>query len=717
MSRLFFAPFSLILGLAGSSFAAPILTCNEAAVAPVVRGEGITERAGDLVFDCSGGPANGTISGNLSIFLNVNVTNRASNGVVSGVVLSVDTGSGPQILNINPILGSPSNLIFNGLSFALSSSGEATLRIANIRVAANQLNLAPNTPIQAFIAFNSSLVVFDRTQFDLAQPVRGLYAGSSTNLICATDGSPLPDNIASFAAFLSSKAAFASTRLTEGFADAFNSLKDPQGLNADTGTRFLITYSGLPAGAQLFVPNVVAGSDAITPTSAGDLGIPASGGKYAPGGVGSLLLVRVDGADANGAGGTLVYTPGPPGSGTVSFDAMGQLTVDNGVGYAVYEVVDDNPNLQESAQFPTYLGLAPFSGQAVVTTETVSLAPISTVTTATAKDPIPRFQAVPPPDDCNIIGDCNATYYPKLVVNTTPLNFVAQVGGGNQVAYVQVNNRGGGHMVWAATVSYTNGSDWIKLDPSSDIDNATIFVEVMPGNLAVGTYQAVITVNAGPHGGSMDVPVTLVVNPAAGPPPPTVTNVINAATYAPAPAVPGSILSLIGKQLGGKDVKVSFDGFAGQVLYDGATQINVVVPSALANKTATQLVVTIDGSESVAQTLNVSSSDPGIFQGGVLNQDYKVNGSGRPAKPQSFLQIFATGMSGSGAITAKINDTVIDPPAYGGVAPGLSGVQQVNVQLPAGLSGTTANVKVCIGPAGAPDQAQCSPAVPVVISQ
>ena len=81
--------------------------------------------------------------------------------------------------------------------------------------------------------------------------------------------------------------------MTEGFADAFETRSGFHGLNADTGTRFFVNDSGFPAGASLFVPTVVASSDAVEPTAGGDFGPPASGGKYAPGGSGSLLLSLV----------------------------------------------------------------------------------------------------------------------------------------------------------------------------------------------------------------------------------------------------------------------------------------------------------------------------------------------------------------------------------------------------------------------------------------
>jgi len=63
-----------------------------------------------------------------------------------------------------------------------------------------------------------------------------------------------------------------------------------------------------------------------------------------------------------------------------------------------------------------------------------------------------------------------------------------------------------------------------------------------------------------------------------------------------------------------------------------------------------------------------------------------------------------------------VNGNVIDP-LFGGPAPGLVGVQQVNVQLPDSLMGGTAQVSVCGGVAGMPNQAACSPAVQVAISQ
>src|SRR5262249_6774 len=135
-----------------------------------------------------------------------------------------------------------------------------------------------------------------------------------------------------------------STRVTEGFASSFQ----PRGALENAGTRFIIKYTNVPAGIMLFVPDAIAGSDALQPTGGGDLGTPQAIGKYVPGS-NTLLLARLQGADANGNGGT-------PAS--VSFDSVTQLPITNGSTYVVYEVLDANATVLESAQFPTFVATA-----------------------------------------------------------------------------------------------------------------------------------------------------------------------------------------------------------------------------------------------------------------------------------------------------------------------------------------------------------------------
>ena len=506
MFRLLCLPLLFIFCFLGlnASRASAALVCDTFASPPVVRGEGIAERVGDIRLTCAGGPPNALFTTTLFFFLNVNATNRlvsADSSALTGLVLTADNGSGPQPIAAPATLIGPSSVVFGGFGFRLSSTGSVTLQLAGLRAAANELMFATNSSIQVTLASNpNTLLSVPSTQLIVGTPEHGLYSAFSSKIVCGTRGSPLAVNPDSFTSFLVSGSTFNSTRLTEGFPDAFGPLSAWQNLNADTGTRIIVNYSGLPAGARLFVPSVIAGSDAVRPTAAGDLGLTASGGQYAPGSSGSLLLSLVQFNDSNGAHGSPIYKPGAPGSGTVTFDAMSEVALYNGAGAAVYEVMDANPSLQESAQFPTFLSLPSFSGSAIETSETVSLAPLSTVETATVKDPLPRFEQVDVPPDCSIVGDCGAHYFPRLYVVESALNYSIPAGSSYQVNYIQVQNMSGGVMQWATSLKYLNGGSWLTVSPASGVGNSTIRLDATPGSLAPGTYNAILTIDAGPIG-------------------------------------------------------------------------------------------------------------------------------------------------------------------------------------------------------------------------
>jgi uncharacterized protein (TIGR03437 family) len=130
---------------------------------------------------------------------------------------------------------------------------------------------------------------------------------------------------------------------------------------------------------------------------------------------------------------------------------------------------------------------------------------------------------------------------------------------------------------------------------------------------------------------------------------------------------------------------------------------------------AAQVIVTVDGLVA-AQIVPLAIVAPGIFSGGVLNQDGTPNRVSNPAAPGSVLQIFATGLASarSGAISARLGDRVISPLNYAGPAPTVPGVQQVNLTIPTDLGATTASLSVC-AVASDPNQPVCSPAVAVYV--
>jgi uncharacterized protein (TIGR03437 family) len=675
-----------------SVVSAQSVLCVTSAVPPILRVEGLTERIGDISYSCTGSP-NGTLTANFSVAMAANITNTISSGnTLTGIVFTVDSGAGPQPVLVQPQLSAPNSLVFNGVPMTFSPQGSVSLRIAGIRINAGQFSL--DAPIIASLGINGAGVLLTVSQPIVGRTERGLYVSYSSALVCAQNGSPLPGTL-DFANLIAQGTAFATTRFTEGFADAFGPRTSADNFGGASGERILVTYSGLPSDARLFVPDAIAGSDALQPTAGGDYGLPAAGGVYAPGGDGTLLLARVAGANSAGAGGAPVFLP-PAGSTT--FNSVSEIFVVNGSAQVVYEVMDANPFAVETAQFPTFLGLAPDgSRNATTVSETVYFAPSSTVRTASTTEPIPRFTPLTPPQDCGIVGDCSARL-PQLYVDTTPIQFTAQSGSGVQQTYFTVRNDGAGFMHWTATVAYGNGSGWLTLDPYSGINNTSVRVFATTG-LAPGVYRATVTVLTGGASGGMDVtqsvPVTLTITSAPVPPVPTVSSVLNAASFLAVPVVPGSLTTLMGSNFGGKSVSATFDGLVARILFSNSTQINLLAPVDLGIKNSAVLIVTVDGASSTPLTVGVAPFEPAIFGGAILNQDSTVNGAGNGAAAGSIIAIWATGLSGVGLITGHIHDRDIPTPYYAGAAPGLIGVQQVNLAIPADLPAMTTEVYVC----------------------
>jgi len=661
-----------------------------------VRAEGLTERVADVILQCSGFQSGTAISDNLGLYFPVSVTNRIdNNSLTRDAVVSIDTGLGfvPTAV-AGQVAGS--RIVFNGVSFTVPASGNFNVRVSGVRLDMYQLGASAPQTVMANI---SSSLPMPQSQVTVASAQTAFFATlDDTGITCT--GSPQPSTL-TVANLFAAGTAFASTRISESFGNAFQ----PRAAGEDNGTRFVLNYSGFPANATLYLPDLVAGSDALVPTAGGDLGLPQAAGQYVPGS-GTLLLARVVGADATGAGGAPV--PVPAGPGAVTLNSVSTVALTGGAGFAVYEVVDAGTIVRESAQFPTFIGL-PQVTAAAVAQESVAPAPVSTVYTASTTAPIQRFAAVTPASDCALLGDCQAGYFPKLSVPTTPIQLTVVDGvETGQLGYITVHNDAGGLMLWTATITYQSGSGWLNLDNSSGQNGGSVRAFVNPKNLpaAAGTYAASILIDGGPMAGSVTVPVTLTVQVTAAPAPPasrvTVSAVINAATFAATPLVAGSLGTIKGSNLAGQVVVVTFDAVPALLLYDSPSQINLWVPAGLVGRTSAIMVVTVDGSASTPQTVALAPAGPSIFAGGVLNQDYSANGAGNAAAAGSILQIFATGIPPGATVAAQIGDRQNLVPLYAGPAPTLTGVQQVNVAVPDGLAAGSVPLILCATVAGQP---------------
>jgi uncharacterized protein (TIGR03437 family) len=656
-----------------------------------VRTEGLAERIGDIVLQCSGSNPGAVFSGNLAVFLPVSVTNRVnSNNITADANLDVDYGSGYASAGAVAMVNGQS-VGFNGFRITVPPNRAFTLRISGIRIAANRLPPAASpSPVQAML---SAPFPVNQVQLNVAFAQTGLYTNvNSAYIVCA--GSPLP-GVITFGNLLAAGTTFSSTRVTEGFPGSFV----PPQPGADSGTRFLLRYTGVPAGARLLLPDLVAGSTALTPTAAGDLGGTPSGGRYEPGS-GTLLLARVIGPDPTGAGGTVVTLPSGPDP--VSLEGVTEAPLQNGAGFAVYEVVDGNAAVRETAQFPVFVAMPRVTSEITAdATQRLTFAPVSNDDTASATAPVPRFADIAPALDCGVLGDCGASYFPKLGLEYYPVQFSVPAGERLDTTMgVWVRNLGGGVLNWAVSFAYENGSGWLAVDYASGVNAGYFRIFVKPQGLAPGVYRGSVVVNGGTFGGPQNIPITLTILPAAGGPAaaapvPAVSSVVNAATFEATPLVPGSLGALFGSNLAGAKLTLAFDGIPAGVLYAGKDQVYFQVPAALAGEPAADLVVTVDGASSAPRSVTLSPAWPSVFAHGVLNQDNSPNSEEFAEAAGRVLQVFVTGIPENASVLVQIAGRQGLVPQYAGVAPGLMGMQQVNVAVPDGAGSGAAPMVIC----------------------
>jgi uncharacterized protein (TIGR03437 family) len=233
---------------------------------------------------------------------------------------------------------------------------------------------------------------------------------------------------------------------------------------------------------------------------------------------------------------------------------------------------------------------------------------------------------------------------------------------------------------------------------------------------------------------------------AAGPAP-VIGSVTNAASYAAGVVSPGEMVVIYGTGLGPAQpagqalsssglvstqysanalMSVQFNGLAAPLINTSATAITAMVPYEITGSTA-QVTVSYQGQTSVPATVNVAAAVPGIFtaaasgqgQAAAVNSDGTPNSATRPAAQGSTITLYATGEGQTspagvdGKLTAApppapilpVNVTIGGVPAvvqsaaeeYGEVA----GVLQLDVVVPASVSGSSLPVVVQVGSAEA----------------
>ena len=269
--------------------------------------------------------------------------------------------------------------------------------------------------------------------------------------------------------------------------------------------------------------------------------------------------------------------------------------------------------------------------------------------------------------------------------------------------------------------------------PLADGPLLLLYLDLLPGSSAQRALGFSNASAVAPDGSVMalsSVDGAIAVAPSAGAGPDvSAAGVLNGASFIAGPVAPGEVLQLIGAGIGpnadgsGGATAVLFDGVQAPLIYAQPGVLGIIAPYSLAGRPNSVLQVVQGGRQQIQVSVPVAVTNPGIFtlgstgagQGAILNQDYSINGPGAPASRGSVVMLYATGL---GLLTPPEADgqTHHETPVgvaaslsvmiggqdatvlYAGPAEGIvSGVEQLNVLVPAGVAPGIQPVTVTAG--------------------
>jgi uncharacterized protein (TIGR03437 family) len=241
-----------------------------------------------------------------------------------------------------------------------------------------------------------------------------------------------------------------------------------------------------------------------------------------------------------------------------------------------------------------------------------------------------------------------------------------------------------------------------------------------------------------------------VAGPAGAAPAISTGGVVSAASFSAAPnnqISPGEIVSVFGSNflplgmavagslplptlLGSSSASVTACGRNIPLFAVFPGQINAQVPWECPSTGSAQFTVTANGQTSAAQPIPLAAASPGIFllgssvtgDGAILHGNNTVVSPASPAAGGETVVVYCTGLGATspsfatGSPAAGANTTMnpvtaviggkIASVTYSGMTDGLVGLYQVNVVIPAGLSGSQLIVITATGSTGGPVASQ-----------
>ena len=242
-----------------------------------------------------------------------------------------------------------------------------------------------------------------------------------------------------------------------------------------------------------------------------------------------------------------------------------------------------------------------------------------------------------------------------------------------------------------------------------------------PAGMAIASAGRIYVADSGNNSVRLMQPVNQSVIVAA---------VVNAASESANPVSPGQIVVIYGGGLGPPQAitnqpvngvfgtnaggtSVYFNAIPAPILYASATQISAIVPYGITGMTTAQLTVVYQGQVLPAFAVPVAATAPSLFtsnqtgagQAAAINDvDGTLNSAANPVRIGAYVSLFATGegLTLPAGVDGKLGGTVATHPIAnvtatvgglpatvqysGGVFGDVSGLMQVNVQIPAGVT-------------------------------
>jgi hypothetical protein len=364
-----------ILGLAGIVLAFAGVAnaqdnCNTGAVGvtppyaltvPEMRAEGTTELIGDITFTC---PATLNAPSLLTVTINGTTTITSKTGV------NMNTSEVALVITQDgiPVSGSPFYGTVSGSSVTFTYTPPLTTpmgaplvyTIENIRVNASTLPTG-NSPVTANVVANTGSISLVATNITVGFIATSLKAPSLTTVKGTATGQNTgtvnPKTLVACIGNPSSNGFSFSFDIAEAFPGAFKvqgplgtvgseSGPDATATEASSGTRFVVTISGIASGVTAYLPTTITSTTGLMLTAIISPTVAAAGGnnEAAASGtgiptVGGTTFVIGDGPDTYGG----LYAP----------------TVSGTTATAYYEVTSSVPTASESANVPVWLVAAP----------------------------------------------------------------------------------------------------------------------------------------------------------------------------------------------------------------------------------------------------------------------------------------------------------------------------------------------------------------------